>query len=122
DATRHERLSTHRGFGRNEILAPEEPNVYSTVINRNPPALQRSAMFSARIALGRARFAPLERRGILVESCFYKHFVPTGRGTKISLRKRKGGPLSIRSNHGDNTAITRNFSDRTRHTAHRRPA
>ena len=28
----------------------------------------------------RARFAPLERGRILLESCFYKHFVPTGPG------------------------------------------
>jgi len=42
-------LISQRSLGRNQILAPEEPNVYSTAITAGP-ALQRSAMFQTMTA------------------------------------------------------------------------
>jgi hypothetical protein len=63
-----------RGLGCNEILAPEEPNVYSTVIYRITRAPAERNVFG-HDGSSRARFAPLERGRILSDSCFYKHFV-----------------------------------------------
>src|SRR5688572_21131106 len=56
----------------------------------NPgPALQRSAMFPAMVRETSLRFAPLERGGVFWGCAFYKHFVPTGRGTIVGNLVRK---------------------------------
>ncbi len=47
-------------------------------------ALQRSAMFPAMVRETGLRFAPMERGGIFWGRPFYKHYVPTGRGTLYS--------------------------------------
>jgi len=49
-----------RGLGRNQILAPEEPNVYSTAINRTVRAPAERNVSDDDCA-SRASFAPLER-------------------------------------------------------------
>ena len=51
-------------LGRNEILAPEEPNVYSAVINLITRAPAERNVFG-NDSSSRARFAPLELGGIL---------------------------------------------------------
>ncbi len=53
-----------RGLGRNEILAPEESNVYSTVITVITRAPAERNVFG-HDSSSRARFAPLERGPIL---------------------------------------------------------
>ena len=58
---------TQIGLGRNQILAPEEPNVYSTAITAGP-ALQRSAMFPAMAAQVEQPFRSSGARRTLLES------------------------------------------------------
>ncbi len=65
-------------LGRNEILAPEEPNVYNTVIKRitRAPAERNVLAMTAQVE----HVSLLWSEEGSLESCFYKHFVPTGRG------------------------------------------
>ena len=56
-----------RGLGRNQILAPEEPNVYSTAINRTTRAPAERNV-SGDDCPSRASFAPSGARRILLQS------------------------------------------------------
>ena len=74
-------------LSRNQILAPEEPNVYSTAVNRTARApAERNVSDDC---ANRASFAPLERRELFWRSAFYKHFVPTGRGKCLENLAKK---------------------------------
>jgi hypothetical protein len=53
----------------------------------NPAALQRSAMFATMNIRDRLHFAPAER-GESLEFAFYRHFVPTGRGSCFAQEER----------------------------------
>src|SRR5687768_4685580 len=67
---------SQRVLSRNQILAPEEPNVYSTALNRTTRApAERNG--SEDDCAGRASFAPLERGEPFWSRPFYKHFGPT---------------------------------------------
>ena len=82
------RQITKRGLGRNQILAPEEPNVYSTAINRTTRAPAERNVSDDDCA-SRASFAPLERVEPFWSRAFYKHFVPTGRGNCLENLAKK---------------------------------
>jgi hypothetical protein len=70
------------------MLAPEEPNVYSTAINRKTRAPAERNVSDDDCA-SRASFAPLERGEPFWSRAFYKHFVPMGRGKCLENLAKK---------------------------------
>lgn len=76
---------SQRGLRFNRVLAPEEPNVYSTDINHTTCAPAERNVSGNDKGESRPRVAPLERGGVFGGRAFYKHFIPTGRGSVVSL-------------------------------------
>jgi len=88
---------SQRGLGRNQILAPEEPNVYSTAITAGP-ALQRSAMFqtmTAQIEQVSLLWSEENAFGV-ARSINISSLRDEESAYKISLRKQEVGPLYYR--------------------------